>query len=56
MKNFNLETFSTEKGELMDFSKTSNLNEIYSTFYQKQLNTINKIAPKKTLSNKEMKF
>ena len=58
MKNFKLETFSTdlEKAELMGFSKTSNLNEMYNRFHQKLLNTINKNAPLKTLSNKEMKF
>ena len=58
MKNFKLETFSTdlEKAELMDFSKTSNLNEMYNRFHQKLLNTINENAPQKTLSNKEMKF
>ena len=58
MKNFKLETFSTdlENAELMDFSETSNLNEMYNRFHQKLLNTINKNAPLKTLSNKEMKF
>ena len=58
MKNFKLETFSTdlEKAELMDFSETSDLNEMYNRFNQKLLNTINKSAPQKRLSNKEMKF
>ena len=58
MKNFKLETFSTdlEKAKLMDFTETSNLNEMYNRFHQKLLNTINKHAPQKTLSNKEMKF
>ena len=55
MKNFKLETFSTdlEKAELMGFSKTSNLNEMYNRFHQKLLNTIIKNAPQKTLSNKD---
>ena len=58
MKNFKLETFSTdlEKAKLMDFTETSNLNEMYNRFHQKLLNTINKHARQKTLSNKEMKF
>ena len=49
MKNFKLETFSTnlEKAELMDFSGTSNLSEMYNRFHQKLLNTINKNAPLK---------
>ena len=44
MKNFKLETFSTdlEKAEPMDFSETSNLNEMYNRFHQKLLNTVNK--------------
>ena len=58
MKNFELETFSADLGkpELMDFSQTSNLNEMYNRFHQKLLNTINKNAPKKALSNKKMKL
>ena len=58
MKNVKLETFSIdlEKTELMDFFKTSNLNEMCNRFHQKLLNTINKNAPQKTMSNKEMKF
>ena len=58
MKNFQLETFSTdlEKAELMDLSETSNLNEMYIRFHQKLLHTINKNAPQKALSHKEMKF
>ena len=58
MKNFELETFSAdlEKVELMDFSETSNLNQMYNRFHQKLLNTISKNAPKKTLLNKEMKL
>ena len=54
MKNFDLETFSAEleKAKRMDFSETSNLNEMYNRFHKKLLNTINKNAPKKTLSNK----
>ena len=58
IENFELETFSTdlEKAELLDLSETSNLNEMYNRFHQKLLNTINKNAPLKTLSNKEMKF
>ena len=58
MKNFKLEIFSIdlEKAELMDFFETSNLNEMYNRFHQKLLNTINKNAPPKRLSNKEMKF
>ena len=37
MKNFELETFSAdlEKVELMDFSETSNLNQMYNRFHQK---------------------
>ena len=47
MKNFELETFSAdlEKAELIDFSETSNLNEMYNRFHQKLLNNINKNAP-----------
>ena len=58
MKNFKLEKFSTdlEKAEPMDFSETSNLNEMYNRFHQKLLNTVNKNSRLKTLSNKEMKF
>ena len=58
VKNFKLETFSTdlEKAELMDFSETSNLNEMYNRFHQKLLNTKNKNAPQKTLSNEETKL
>ena len=58
VKNFKLETFSTdlEKAELMDFSETSNLNEMYNRFNQKLLNTKNKNAPQKTLSNEETKL
>ena len=54
MKNFDLETFSVEleKAKRMDFSETSNLNEMYNRFHKKLQNTINKNAPKKTLSNK----
>ena len=54
MKNFDLETFSAELGKAkrMDFSETSNLNEMYNRFHKKLQNTINKNAPKKTLSNK----
>ena len=46
MKNFKLETFTIdmEKAELMDFSETSNLNEMYKRFHQKLLNTINEIS------------
>ena len=40
----------------MHFFKTSNLNEMYNRFHQKLLNTINKNAPQKTMSNKEIKF
>ena len=40
----------------MGFSKTSNLNEMCNRFHQKLLNTINKNAPPKKLSNKEMKL
>ena len=40
----------------MGFSKTSNLNELCNRFHQKLLNTINKNAPPKKLSNKEMKL
>ena len=58
MKNFKLEIFSIDldKIELIHFFKTSNLNEMYNRFHQKLLNTINKNAPQKTMSNKEMKF
>ena len=58
MKNLELKSFSAdlEKAALMDFSETSNLNEMYNRFHQKLLNTINKNAPQKTMSNKEMKF
>ena len=58
MKNFELETFSADlkKAELMDFSETSNLNEMYNRFHQKLLNTINKNASKKMLPNKEIKL
>ena len=54
MKNFDLETFSAEleKAKRMEFSETSNLNEMYNRFHKKLQNTINKNAPKKTLSNK----
>ena len=46
MKNFKLETFpiDLEKAELMDFSETSNLNEMYKRFHKKLLNTINEIS------------
>ena len=49
LKNFELEPFSAdlEKAELMDFSQTFNLNEMYIRFHQKLLNTINKNVPKK---------
>ena len=50
MKNFELETFYADlekTNELMDFSKTCNLNEMYNRFHQKLLNTINKNALKK---------
>ena len=40
----------------MEFSETSNLNEMYDRLHQKLLNTFNKNAPKKTLSDKEMKL
>ena len=58
MKNFKLEIFSIDldKIGLIHFFKTSNLNEMYNRFHQKLLNTINKNAPQKTMSNKEMKF
>ena len=58
MKNLELKSFSAdlEKAALMDFSETSNLNEMYNRFHQKLLNTINKNAPQKTMSNKEIKF
>ena len=57
MKNFKLETFSTDLGnvELMDFSDTSNLNEMCNRFHQKLLNTIDKNVLKKQ-SNKEIKL
>ena len=53
-----MEAFSTdlEKAVLMDFSETSNLNEMYDRFHQNLLNTLNKNAPKKALSDKEMKL
>ena len=49
MKNFDLETFSAdlEKAKRMDFSETSNLNEMYNRFHKKLQNTINKNAPQK---------
>ena len=49
MKNFESETFPAdlEKVELMDFSETSNLNQMYNRSHQKLLNTISKNAPKK---------
>ena len=40
------------KADLMNFSVTSNLNEMYKRFYQKLLDNINKNAPKKTMSHK----
>ena len=45
-----------EKADLMGFSETSNLDEMYNRYRQKLLNTIIKNTPKKTLSNKEMKL
>ena len=58
MKNFKLETFSANLGiaDLMDFSETSNLNKMCSRFDQKLLNIIKTSAPKKALSNKEIKL
>ena len=46
MKNLELKSFSAdlEKAALMDFSETSNLNEMDNRFHQKLLNTINKNA------------
>ena len=51
MKNVELVTFSAdlENTELMDFSETSNLNEMYSRFHQRLLNAIRKMNPKNTV-------
>ena len=50
MKNFELETFYADlekANELMNFSETCNLNEMYNRSHQKLLNTIDKNALKK---------
>ena len=41
MKNFEFETISADlgKADLMTFSETSNLNEMYKGFHQKLLDT-----------------
>ena len=54
MNNFKFETISADvrKADLMNFSVTSHLNEMYKRFYQKLLDNINKNAPKKTMSHK----
>ena len=51
MNNLKIST-DVRKADLMNFSVTSNLNEMYKRFYQKLLDNINKNAPKKTMSHK----
>ena len=51
IKNIEFGTFSAdlENTELMHFSETSNLNEMYNRFHQRLLNTITKMNPKNTV-------